>query len=66
MYDKNMLEKMRPIVDMIKSVSPDKSLPISWPKKKHLEEWLSDELDLGNQISPHNIEVNDKAFSALK
>jgi alpha-beta hydrolase superfamily lysophospholipase len=65
LYDTAMLEKMRPIVDMLKAVSPNKALPLNHPRKKHLEEWLGDSLDLGGSVSPHNIEVNDRAFAAL-
>ena len=66
LYDKAMLEKMRPILDMVKAVSPNKALPLNHPKKKHLEEWLGDDLDLGGSVSPHNIEVNDRSFAALE
>ena len=65
-HDKNMLEKMRPLVEMVKAVSPDKALPLNWPSKKHLEEWLRDDLEQGSSISPHNLEVNDRAFAAFK
>jgi len=32
-HDTKMLDKVRPLAEMMKSVSPDKSLPLSWPSK---------------------------------
>lgn len=38
-YDKQLLEKLMPAVQMFKSVSPDKSIKLPGKHKKHLEEF---------------------------
>ena len=68
LYDKEMLSKMKSIVEVLNKVSPNKMIPLrgSNPERAHLKLWKNDELNLGDQVSPHNILENEKAMSTLK
>lgn len=67
LYDKSMIEKVRPLLQMMEKVTPDKMFPMkgSEPSKMHMKEWHEDHLNLGFSITPHNILQNDKAMKML-
>ena len=67
LYDKSMIEKVRPLLQMMGKVTPDKLFPLkgSETPKMHMKEWNEDHLNLGFSITPHNILQNDKAMKLL-
>ena len=54
-YDKKTLEKLMPAVKMFKTVSPNKTIKMPETKKKHLFEFSAHEMNLGRNVTPHNI-----------
>jgi len=51
-----------PILQMMTKVSPNKSIPVSSAnRKKHLDDWESDQHFLGHQVTANNINANREA-----
>lgn len=65
--DKSLIEKMRPLLQMMGNVSPDKMFPASGNSsaKMHMKEWNEDPLNMGSMITPHNILQIEKALKTL-
>ena len=47
LFDKEMLKKLKPMVEVLNKVSPNKAIPMPVTKRAHLQAWHSDELFLG-------------------
>ena len=55
------------MVELFNKVTPNKQIPLKHNSlKAHMRQWKSDELYLGDQVSPHNILENEKAMSTIK
>merc|ERR1712086_744337 len=54
MKDKQLLERLRPVAQVMSRVSPNQSIPLrdGKPVKKHLQEWINDPLHLGTTVTP--------------
>jgi len=67
MKDKQLLERLRPVAQVMSRVSPNQSIPLrdGKPVKKHLQEWINDPLHLGTAVTPHNLVQNDAMMQRL-
>ena len=58
MKNKRLLEKLQPFISAANLVSPDKSISMRLSEiRPHVKEWKEDPMNLGAQITPHNVMV---------
>ena len=51
------------MLEMISKVTPNKLFPQSKQEKKHMQNWMSNDLYIGNYLSPHTAIFTNKIVS---